>query len=290
MRSEKEILDGVLDFAQNSEMIRTVWLNGSRVNPNVTKDIFCDYDVVFVVTDPDHFLDDQSWIKHFGDLIIMQQNDWSEAGANGYIFLMLFSDGVRMDLSFAPIAHIDKFLGDSLTLVLLDKDKSVSQLPPPTDTTYLTKKPTQKEFDEVTNEFWWCSTNVAKGIWRQELCYAKYMYEAIVRDCIIKLLAWYIGLNHNWKINSGLYGKWFKELLSMELWESFEKTYAGADTKEMWDSLFEAGQLVRKIGIEIADVLGYEYPAGDDKRVTEYLRMVSSLPKDADAFIYSGNR
>ena len=58
----------------------------------------------------------------------------------------------------------------------------------------------------------------------------------------------------------------------------------------MWDSLFEAGQLVRKIGIEIAEALDYKYPAGDDKRVTEYLRMVSSLPKEADAFVNSGNR
>jgi aminoglycoside 6-adenylyltransferase len=285
MRSEKEVLDEVLNFAQTNEMVRAVLLNGSRVNPNVTKDIFCDYDVAFFVTNPDHFLIDQSWIKHFGDLIIMQQNDWSEDGVTGYIFLMLFSDGVRIDLAFDPVEHIEKLLGDSLTVVLLDKDKVIRQLPSPTDTTYLTKKPTQKEFDEVTNEFWWCSTNVAKGIWREELCYAKYMYEVIVRDCVIKMLSWYIGVNHNWSINSGLYGKWFKESLPVELWKSFEKTYAGVDYREMWDSLFEAGCLVREIGIEIADALGYDYPMEDDRRVTEYLRKVCSLPKDAEAFI-----
>jgi aminoglycoside 6-adenylyltransferase len=116
------------------------------------------------------------------------------------------------------------------------------------------------------------------------------MYEAIVRICIIKLLSWYIGVNHNWEINSGLYGKWFQELISAELWECLEKTYAGAQYNEMWDSLFEAGQLVRKIGAQIADALGYEYPAGDDKRVTEYLRIVSSLPKDADTFMSPDNR
>ena len=189
MRSETEVLNQVLNFAQNNERVRAVLINGSRVNPNVTKDIFCDYDIAFYVTDPDHFLMDQSWIKHFGDLIILQQNVWSEKGVTCYIFLMLFTDGVRIDLAFDPEEHIDMFLDDSLTLVLLDKDEAIRQLPPPADTTHLTKKPTQKEFDEITNEFWWCSTNVAKGIWRDELSYAKWMYEVIVRDCMIKLLS-----------------------------------------------------------------------------------------------------
>jgi aminoglycoside 6-adenylyltransferase len=266
-------------------MVRAVWLNGSRVNPNVTKDIFCDYDVAFFVTDPGHFFKDQSWIKYFGDLIIVQQNDWVEDGVTGYIFLMLFTDGVRIDLAFDPVAHIEKYLNDSLTLVLLDKDEAIRPLPPPSDTNYLTKRPTQDEFDEITNEFWWCSTNVAKGIWRDELCYAKWMYEVIVRDCIIKMLAWYIGIKHNWNIYPGDHGKWFKKYLSLELWESFEKTYAGVDYQEMWASLFEAGCLVRRIGILIADALGYTYPMEDDARVTEYLKKVCALPKDAESWV-----
>jgi aminoglycoside 6-adenylyltransferase len=123
MRNEAEVLDQVLGFAQDNDMVRAVLLNGSRVNPNVTKDIFCDYDIAFYVTDPEHFLIDRSWIKHLGDLIIVQQNDWSEDGVTGYIFLMLFTDGVRIDLAFDPLEQVEKFLDDSLTLVLLDKDE-----------------------------------------------------------------------------------------------------------------------------------------------------------------------
>ena len=88
-------------------------------------------------------------------------------------------------------------------------------------------------------------------------------------------------MNHDWKIDPGSYGKWFKKLVSIELWESFEKTYAGVDYQEMWASLFEAGRLVRRIGLEIAAALGYEYPIEDDTRVTEYLKKVGALPKDA---------
>jgi len=285
MRSEQEVLDQVLGFAQANEMVRVVLLNGSRVNPNVTKDIFCDYDVAFFVTDPDQFLADQSWIEQFGELVIVQQNDCSEDGVTAYIFLMQFADGVRIDLAFDPVAHVDRFLGDSLTVVLLDKDNLVGPLPPPSDTTYHTKRPTREEFDETTNEFWWCSTNVAKGIWRRELCYAKHMYDVIVRDCIDKLVSWYIAVHHDWRIDSGLYGKWFQASLPTELWASLERTYAGADYGEMWEALFEAGSLVREIGVEVADALGYDYPLEDDRRVSAYLKKVAALPRDAEDFV-----
>ena len=207
MRSETEVIQTVLHFANNNDMIRAALLNGSRANPNVARDIFCDYDIGLYVTDPDHFWRDRSWIQQFGELIILQGNQWEEGDASGYIFLMLFSDGVRIDLAFDPIAHFELFLDDSLTVVLLDKDQVMPTLPPPSERSYFTQKPSQKEFDETANEFWWCSTNVAKGIWRQELSYARWMYDVIVRECILKMLSWYIGIHHDWQVNPGTHGK-----------------------------------------------------------------------------------
>ncbi len=284
MRCKTEVIQAVRHFAENDERIRAGLLNGSRANPNVVKDIFCDYDIGLYVTDPDHFWQDQSWIGQFGELIIAQKNEWEEGGACGYIFLMLFADGVRIDLAFDPIAHYDLFLDDSLTVVLFDKDQVMPPLPPPSERSYFTKKPTQKEFDETVNEFWWCSTNVAKGIWRAELSYARWMYDVIVRECILKMLSWYLGLHHNWQSNPGDHGKWFKRTLPADLWASFEKTYAGPAYAEMWAALFEAGCLMRRIGVEIAENLGYAYPLQDDARVTAYLKRVSQLPKDATSY------
>lgn len=40
MRTEKEMYDLILDIAKNDERIRAIYLNGSRTNPNVPKDIF----------------------------------------------------------------------------------------------------------------------------------------------------------------------------------------------------------------------------------------------------------
>ncbi len=284
MRTEREVIDQLLEFARINEMVRAVWMNGSRVNPSVKKDPFCDYDVVFAVTSPNHFVQDQSWISNFGELIILQQNDCSEGDLEAYIFLMLFSDGVRIDLAFDRIDQADRYLDDSLTVVLLDKDHRLPALPLPSEAIYLTEKPSRMVFDETTNEFWWCSTNVAKGIWRDELSYAKFMYEVIVQDQLIKMVSWYIACRKDWNVNSGYHGKWIKKFLEPELYDSLQKTYAGGDYEAMWEALFEAGRLFRTIGMEVAGALGYTYPLQDDQRVSEYLRRVRSLPADAVDF------
>ena len=42
MRTEKEMYGLIISIAQSDERIRAVYLNGSRTNPNVPKDIFQD--------------------------------------------------------------------------------------------------------------------------------------------------------------------------------------------------------------------------------------------------------
>lgn len=105
MRTEKEMFDLILGVAQKDERIRAVYMNGSRTNPNAPKDIFQDYDVVYVVTETSSFIKDETWMNVFGDLIMMQEpykNDQSIGidmdFTRSYGYLMLFTDGNRIDL------------------------------------------------------------------------------------------------------------------------------------------------------------------------------------------------
>lgn len=72
MRNETEMMDLILGTAQEDDRIRAVWMNGSRVNPNVKRDIMQDFDVVFAVKEIDSFQEDTDWIDRFGERVIMQ--------------------------------------------------------------------------------------------------------------------------------------------------------------------------------------------------------------------------
>ena len=72
MRSEKEMMELILSVARKDERIRAVYMNGSRTNPNVKKDIFQDYDIVYVVKENRPFYEDERWIDRFGERLYMQ--------------------------------------------------------------------------------------------------------------------------------------------------------------------------------------------------------------------------
>jgi len=105
MRTEKEMLELILGVADTDERIRAVYMNGSRVNPNVEKGKYQDYDIVFVVTETASFLADKSWIDVFGEISIVQEPSSNDLGwgiehdfSKSYAWLILFKDGTRIDL------------------------------------------------------------------------------------------------------------------------------------------------------------------------------------------------
>jgi aminoglycoside 6-adenylyltransferase len=285
MRNEAEMLDLILNTARRDERVRAVILNGSRVNPNAPKDFFQDYDVVYIVTETESFMADPSWINVFGERMILQlpdeMSDPPPEGSNHYTYLMQFADGNRIDLSLYPVSKLALLEPDSLTLTLLDKDGILPRFLPPTDSGYLPTPPTPKAYFDCTNEFWWVSPYVAKGLWRRELPYAKEMLELYVREQLMKMLNWYVGMRTEFKRSPGKMGKYLEKYLEPDLWQLLLQTYSDAEYDHIWDALIIMGDLFRRTAIPVAEHFGFTYPSGDDQRVTAHLLHVRALPPDA---------
>jgi len=166
-RNENTMLDLIINTAKNDERIRAAIMNGSRASPTATKDIFQDYDIVYLVTDVESFVADKNWINRFGDILIMQVPDemdgkWLKA-KDEYAYLMQFEDWNRIDLTLLHLDRFETMPRDSQSILLLDKDNLIKPFDKPSDKDYLPKPPTSKEFFDCCNEFLWVSTYVAKG-------------------------------------------------------------------------------------------------------------------------------
>ncbi len=75
MRTEEEMYRLFRDIADADDRILAIYLNGSRTNDNAPRDIFQDYDIVYVVTDTLPFIEDKDWISGFGHILYMQYPD-----------------------------------------------------------------------------------------------------------------------------------------------------------------------------------------------------------------------
>jgi aminoglycoside 6-adenylyltransferase len=285
MRSEPEMLELIIKIAESDDRIRAVIMNGSRVNPQARRDLFQDFDIVYLVTDVSPFRDDRTWINQFGEMMILQMPEAMADPPPGnnerFVYLMQFTDGNRIDLTLLPVAKLHELRRDSLSLLLLDKDGIVEPFPAPNESNYLPIPPTAKAFSDCCNEFWWVCPYVAKGLWREEIIYAKYHLDWILREQLTKMLTWYVGVKTQFLRSPGKLGKHFKQYLEPELWARLEKTYADASYENTWDALYMMCELFRMTAKQVADHFGFDYPRSDDEKVSAHLKHVRSLPKNA---------
>lgn len=275
MRTEKEIMELILKVAEKDERVRAVAMNGSRANSNVPKDTFRDYDIVYLVSDLQSFLINPDWVNVFGKRIIMQTPEdmamFPPELDGRFTYLMLFEDGHRIDLMLIPNEEKDIYCTeDGLTVILLDKDGDMPKLSEPTDKDYWVKKPSAEFFADCCNEFWWVSTYVTKGLWRQEILYA-FDHLNSAREMLLTMLEWKVGIETNFSLSVGKNSKYLKSYLDNDIWERLMKTYPNGDYEQVWNSLFETINLFEQVAIEVANILEYQYPSKDSNKVKQYL-------------------
>ncbi|MCL2698307.1 MAG: aminoglycoside 6-adenylyltransferase [Oscillospiraceae bacterium] len=282
MRTEKEMLDLIINTAKEDARIRAVIMAGSRANPNVPKDIFQDYDIGYIVEDVTPFYNNTEYIARFGELLMLQmpENMRGSSGGGHFVYLMQFADGNRIDLCFNTLeAHL-RSTGDEPVTVLLDKDNS---LPPSqeSDKAYHVIPPTENDYFSCCNDFWWCCMNMAKGIWRDELPYAMDMYNENVRRELHSMIDWYIGMKNNFAVSPGKSGKYYKNYLSQKQYDMYKASFSGAEYDAVWKALFKAGDLFRAAALGVGVHFGFTYLHEDDRRVSAHLKHIKALPKNA---------
>lgn len=289
MRSEKEMYDLILDMARKDERIKAVYMNGSRANPNIKKDIFQDYDIVYVVTETQTFIEDNKWTSNFGEPIIFQEPDKLDKMQgmnvdfnNGYTYLMQFTDGNRIDLHLQPLNMLnEEYSKDKLVVQLLDKAGILPEAKPATDKDYWIKKPSYEEYFSECNDFWWVAPYCAKGLWRKEILYSIDVMNSYVRDGLITMIKWKVGIETNFKVSIGKSNKFIKEYIDKEIWDKLMSTFNVSDYHSAWTALFITCELFEEVASNVAKELGYEYNYDEAQRSFAFIKHIRQLPDDA---------
>ena len=125
----------------------------------------------------------------------------------------------------------------------------------------------------------WLSTYVAKGVWRRELTYAKHMAEQVVKEELIKLLIWHVGIKTNFEKNIGNHGKYLEKYLESDIWNNFTRTYVDADYTHMWDELFIMCEIFHDVASKVAGHFGFPYDENEYHAVVKYLNEVKKYKR-----------
>ena len=288
MRSEREMLDLIIGTAKKDGRIRAVYMNGSRANPNAKKDMFQDYDIVYVVKENRPFYEDETWIHVFGEILFMQCPEQVDRDFGLEVnfdkcfgWLMQFKDGIRLDLRMIPVEEARVI--ETPCIILLDKDHILPPVPSPSDQNYRIQKPSQKEFSACCNEFWWCLNNVAKGLWREEIPYVQNVYYDGSHPQLVRLLNWKAGYDYGFQISTGKSSKYLKDYLPEGLWNRFLETYINGRLCDIWESVFIMCDIFHTTARELGALLGYTYNMEEAEASLQFAKHICTLPSNAEA-------
>ncbi len=277
MRSEREMLELIINTAKEDERIRGVIMSGSRADTHAPKDIYQDYDIIYFVTDVAPFWNNTAWLEEkFGGISLLQTPEIMSLippdNDGSFVFLTIFEDGNRIDLNITSDPYIDD--GEPV-IVLLDKTGELSGIKPREDFWYI-KPPAEKLFHDCCNEFHWCLNNVAKGIARDELPYVMEMFNNYVRNGLNIMTDWYIGAENDFKVSAGKMGKYYKKYLPEELYKMYAATYSDSDYDNIWRAVFTACALFRRLAEAVAEKFGYTYNISEDENIIDYMKKVKN--------------
>lgn len=259
MRTETEMLDVILQTAKTLQ-VEAVAMSGSRTDTKAPKDEFQDYDVVYVVDDLDTLTSNLAWLDQFGARIIEQHNILG----NRRLYLMLFEDGNRIDLTLCPKDHIQEWVDSEADYTVLKDEKGLFESYTTSPQRYWTDPASPIDFEKACNEFWWVSAYVVKGICRNQLIYAIDHLYGICQQELLKVLAWQVASDRG-TVDIGKNYKYLFNYLSAEKEKEFSNLLDFSCSDKVTQSLFATTQLFHREAQILAQKMGFAY----DKEVAE---------------------
>ena len=264
MRAETEMLDLILQTAKTIQ-VEAVVMSGSRTNQNAPKDEFQDYDVVYVVDDFDNLMSDLSWLDYFGKRIIEQEVVLDHRR----LYLMLFEDGNRIDLTLCPKEHIKEWVDSEAEFIFLEDKKGLFEYYSPSPQRFWMSPASETDFEKSCNEFWWVSAYVVKGICRKQVIYATDHLYGICQQEFLKILAWQVASNRG-VVDIGKNYKYLFNYLPTEKEKEFSDLLDFSSIDKITQSLLATMQLFHREAQRLAQKLGFDYDKEVAEKMIEY--------------------
>ena len=264
MRAETEMLDLILQTAKTIQ-VETVAMSGSRTDTKAPKDEFQDYDVVYVVNDLDNLTSDLSWLDQFGTRIIEQYNILG----NRRLYLMLFEDGNRIDLTLCPKEHIQEWVDSEAGFTVLEDPEHLFDPYSQNLERFWMSPASETDFKNSCNEFWWVSAYVVKGICRQQVIYATDHLYGICQQELLKVLAWQVASDKG-TVDIGKNYKYLFNYLPAEKEKKFSNLLDFASLDKIIQSLFATMQLFHQEAQSLAQKMRFDYDKEVAEKMIEY--------------------
>lgn len=204
-------------------------------------------------------------MDQFGKRIIEQEVGLGQRR----LYLMLFEDGNRIDLTLCPKQQIQEWVDSEAEFIVLEDKKGLFEYYSPSPQRFWMSSASETDFKNSCNEFWWVSAYVVKGICRNQIIYAIDHLYGICQQEFLKILAWQVASNRG-VVDIGKNYKYLFNYLPTEKEKEFSNLLDFSSIEKLSQSLLATMQLFHQEAQRLAQKLDFDYDKEVAEKMIEY--------------------
>lgn len=274
---ELQLLNRLIAWAEDKPDVRAMLLIGSRARADHPADQWSDIDLILTVRDVQPYLNSGDWLREIAPVWVT----FIEPTLAGAVERrVLFEGGYDFDLVLVTDGQLSRLVQNAEVAgiirrgmrVLVDKDRLMSRITLPLGARTAYVPPTQSEFLNVVNDFWYHAAWTAKKLRRGELWTAIMCSDGVMKQRLIRMLEW-----HTRAISAQNYDTWFSGRFVEEWGDSralaeLSRTFAHYNASDIKRALLASMNLFRWLATETAAQFTYPYPSEGDADVSRWVQ------------------
>jgi aminoglycoside 6-adenylyltransferase len=288
-------------WAQQRDDIRAAIVVGSRARTDHPADDWADLDIALATTQPNRYHADTSWIAEIAPVWTMYKDP------SGVTYHVLFEGGLDAGIAIIPMTPVrlatrvlptlQRYPAISRALpfglgkglrrqvdeaseyyrrgvkVLLDRDGTAEKflsLFPSRSTKH--KLPSERQFQQAIDEFWFAVVWTAKHLWRGEIWHARATgNEGRMRDLLLQMIEWHAWSMHGVGYETWNDGRFLEEWADPRVLAHLPDALPSYNRASVQRGLIETADLFAWLSEETAENFGLSYSPGLAETVRRWI-------------------
>lgn len=277
----EQLIDRFVQWAQAEDNIRAALVIGSRARVDHPADEWSDLDLIILANDPAPYWATTDWVHYIGVPWLIFVEPLHDG--RGFEQRVLFEGGLDVDFVPSPVVFFRQMLDTELlpdvtdllhrgVRFLVDKEGFAERLMriPLVLTPY--QPPTEPEFLNLVNDFWYHTVWTAKKLRRGELWTAKSCCDSYLKQLLRQMLVWHTRARRGESTDTWMQGRFLEEWADERAVAALPAIFAHYDEADVWRALLATMELFHWLALETAEVLRHAYPAVGEDRAEEIVR------------------
>jgi aminoglycoside 6-adenylyltransferase len=283
-----QLIERIARWAEAEPDLRAVAVVGSRARTaNHPADEWSDLDLLMVAETPERYTGEEQWVAALGDPWLT----FVEPTAVGAFWerRVLYAGGLDVDFALLPatvarrmstLQQLPDFAIDLFRRgirILLDRDgllASMQTLALSQPSAKPVAPPSQHDYLEVVNDFWYHTVWVAKHLRRGELWWAKSGSDGRLKALLQRMLEWHAQAHFGPGHDTWFRGRFLEEWIDPRARQALPQVFAHYDAPDIARALFAMMDLFRWLATETGVHLGVLYPTAGDEHATALVSQI----------------